>query len=81
MLYLYIYDVCFLHYPVALRALVEGRGEEKEKTFWHSTCMLPYWLIGLAEFKTHWIFTSRAAQFFLSFCCWCKCAVSLLSSP
>lgn len=51
MLYDCIHNVHLLglYYPVALRRLAERRDEGRKgggETFWHSICMLPYWLIG-----------------------------------
>lgn len=64
MLYLCIHVVYLLglNYSVALSRLVGRRGKGGRNTFWHSERMLPYWLVGLAEIKTQWVFTSQAAQ-------------------
>lgn len=63
MLYLCILDVLLLFTLSGSfkTACGEERGEEEEKTFWHSTCMLPYWLWGLAEIKTRCTVPSEAA--------------------
>lgn len=55
MLYLCIHFVHLLGFTLS-NSFKKACGEEREggrETFWHSVLMLPYWLIGLAEIKTH----------------------------
>lgn len=52
-LYLCIHDVSLLFtLSSGFKKACGGESTGKEgKTFWHSICMLPYWLMGLAEIK------------------------------
>lgn len=52
-LYLCIHDVSLLFtLSSGFKEACGGESTGKEgETFWHSICMLPYWLMGLAEIK------------------------------